>query len=67
MTARVITKRQAKDMAAQLVDLGGTLEETATGITVKAPNGKTAFKAMIGSDGTMLARWPDGLFDEVTA
>jgi hypothetical protein len=64
MTTRIITKTQANDMAQQLADLGGTVEKTATGITVKAPNGKTAFKAMVGMDGSMLARWPDGLFDE---
>ena len=66
MATRIITKAQAHDMANQLASLGGTKETTDTGIVVKAPNGKTAFRAMIGTDGTMLARWPDGLFDEVT-
>ena len=65
MTTRIITKSQARDMAAQLEHLGGIVESSDTGIVVKAPNGKTAFRAMIGTDGTMLARWPDGLFDEV--
>lgn len=65
MTTRIITKSQAQDMARQLETLGGTIETSDTGIVVKAPNGKTAFRAMIGTDGTMLARWPDGLFDEV--
>ena len=65
MTTRIITKEQATDMAAQLEKLGGTVENTETGIVVKAPNGKEAFRAMIGTDGTMLARWPNGLFDEV--
>jgi len=64
MTTRIITKAQAHDMANQLASLGGTKETTETGIVVKAPNGKTAFRAMIGTGGTMLARWPDGLFDE---
>ena len=65
MTTRIISKAQAHDMANQLASLGGTKETTETGITVKAPNGKTAFRAMIGTDGNMLARWPDGLFDLV--
>jgi hypothetical protein len=65
MTTRIITKTQARDMAAQLEKLGGTVTETETGIVVKAPNGKEAFRAMIGTGGTMLARWPEGLFDEV--
>lgn len=67
MTTRIITKSQAHDMSAQLETMGGTVETTETGIVVTAPNGKTAFRAMIGTDGTMLARWPDGLFDEVSA
>ena len=67
MTTRIITKSQALDMAQQLESMGGTIETSDTGIVVKAPNGKTAFRAMIGTDGTMLARWPDGLFDEVVS
>ena len=65
MTSRIITKSQAHDMAQQLESLGGIVEKSDTGIVVKTPTGATAFRAMIGSDGTMLARWPDGLFDEV--
>lgn len=67
MATRIITKSQARDMAKQLEQLGGTIETSDTGIVVKAPNGKTAFRAMIGTGGNMLARWPDGLFDEVTS
>jgi hypothetical protein len=67
MTSRIITKAQAHDMANQLASMGGTKETTETGIVVKAPNGKIAFRAMIGTDGTMLARWPNGLFDEVAS
>ena len=64
MTTKIISRAQAEDMSAQLVALGGTLEESETGYVVKAPNGKEAFRAMVGTDGTFLARWPDGLFDE---
>jgi len=63
MTTRIISKAQAEDMADQLVSLGGAKETSDTGIVVKAPNGKEAFRAMIGTSGMMLARWPDGLFD----
>ena len=66
MTTRVITKAQARDMARQLEQLGGIVETSDTGIVVKTPTGATAFRAMIGTGGTMLARWPDGLFDETT-
>jgi hypothetical protein len=65
MTSRIITKAQARDMASQLESMGGIIETSDTGIVVKTPTGATAFRAMIGSDGTMLARWPNGLFDEV--
>ena len=65
MTSRIITKSQARDMASQLESMGGIIETSDTGIVVKTPTGATAFRAMIGSDGTMLARWPNGLFDEV--
>jgi len=65
MTTRIITKAQAHDMANQLASMGGTKETSETGIVVKAPNGKEAFRAMVGSAGKMLARWPDGLFDAV--
>lgn len=65
MTTRIITKSQARDMAQQLKSLGGIVETSDTGIVVKTPTGATAFRAMIGTGGTMLARWPDGLFDEV--
>ena len=65
MTTRIITKAQAHDMANQLTSMGGTKETSETGIVVKAPNGKEAFRAMVGSTGGMLARWPDGLFDAV--
>lgn len=67
MTSRIITKSQARDMASQLESMGGIIETSDTGIVVKTPTGATAFRAMIGSDGTMLARWPDGLFDEVAS
>lgn len=67
MTSRIITKAQARDMASQLESMGGIIETSDTGIVVKTPTGATAFRAMIGSDGTMLARWPDGLFDEVAS
>lgn len=67
MTSRIITKSQARDMATQLESMGGIIETSDTGIVVKTPTGATAFRAMIGSDGTMLARWPDGLFDEVSS
>lgn len=67
MTSRIITKSQARDMATQLESMGGIIETSDTGIVVKTPTGATAFRAMIGSDGTMLARWPDGLFDEVAS
>ena len=63
MASRIITKPQAHEMARQLEKLGGTVEISESGIVVKAPNGKEAFRAMHGSNGTMLARWPDGLFD----
>jgi hypothetical protein len=67
MTSRIITKAQARDMASQLESMGGIIETSDTGIVVKTPTGATAFRAMIGSDGTMLARWPNGLFDEVAS
>jgi hypothetical protein len=67
MTSRIITKSQARDMASQLESMGGIIETSDTGIVVKTPTGATAFRAMIGSDGTMLARWPNGLFDEVAS
>lgn len=67
MTSRIITKSQARDMATQLESMGGIIETSDTGIVVKTPTGATAFRAMVGSDGTMLARWPDGLFDEVSS
>lgn len=68
MTSRIITKAQARDMAQQLERLGGIVETSDTGIVVTHPRrGKEMFRAMIGSNGTMLARWPDGLFDEVTS
>jgi len=65
MTTRIITKAQAHDMANQLASMGGIKETTETGIVVKTPKGKEAFRAMVGTGGTMLARWPDGLFDQV--
>jgi hypothetical protein len=65
MTTRIITKSQARNMANQLERLGAIVETSDTGIVAKTPTGATAFRAMIGTDGTMLARWPDGLFDEV--
>ena len=67
MTSRIITKSQARDMASQLESMGGIIETSDTGIVVKTPTGATAFRALIGSDGTMLARWPNGLFDEVAS
>lgn len=68
MTSRIITKAQARDMAQQLERLGCIVETTETGIVVIHPRrGKEIFRAMIGSDGTMLARWPNGLFDEVAS
>ena len=63
MATRIISKAQARDMAHQLEKLGGVIEKSNAGIVVRAPNGKEAFRAMNGTRGDMLARWPDGLFD----
>ncbi len=64
MTTRIVSATTALNMSQQLVDLGGKREISETGIVVKAPNGKEAFRAMHGTSGGMLARWPEGLFDE---
>ncbi|WP_157132264.1 hypothetical protein [Roseobacter sp. AzwK-3b] len=65
MTTRIITKAQARDMAGQLKKLGALVEKSDAGIVATAPNGKEVFRAMHGTRGDMLARWPDGLFNEV--
>ena len=65
MTTRIISKAQADNMATQLASLGGIVTRSETGVYVTTPNGKReVFRAMIGTAGDMLARWPDGLFDE---
>ena len=67
MTTRIISKAQADNMAAQLASLGGILTRSVTGVYVTTPNGKReVFRAIKvnGTRGDMLARWPDGLFDE---
>ena len=64
MATKILSRETASDMANQLVELGGSRTDTETGIVVKAPNGKEAFRAMVGTSGMYLTRWPDGLFDE---
>mgnify|MGYP003659697818 CR=1 FL=1 len=65
MATRIITKAQADFMAEQLASLGGIVTRSETGVYVTTPNGqREVFRAMIGTAGDMLARWPDGLFDE---
>jgi hypothetical protein len=65
MTTRILSRPVVRNMVKQLERLGGIAEWTDTGVVVKAPkSGKEAFRAMRGTRGDMLARWPDGLFDE---
>ena len=64
MTTRILPKETVESMADQLVALGATREDSDAGIVVKAPNGKEALRAMVGTDGGFLTRWPDGLFDQ---
>lgn len=64
MTTRIITAENAADMAAQLAELGATVERSETGYVAKTKAGKEVFRAMVGTGGTYLARWIDGLFDE---
>ena len=67
MTTRIISKAQADDMAEQLASLGGIVTRSETGVYVTTPKSKReVFRAMIGTAGDMLARWPNGLFDERT-
>lgn len=65
MTSRILPRPVVRDMVGQLERLGGVVDWSDTGVVVKAPkSGKEAFRAMHGTGGDMLARWPDGLFDE---
>ena len=65
MTARILPPAVVRDMVGQLERLGGVVAWSDTGVVVKAPkSGKEAFRAMHGTGGDMLARWPDGLFDD---
>jgi hypothetical protein len=65
MATKILAPAIVHDMVAQLERLGGVVDWTDTGVVVKAPkSGKEAFRAMNGTGGNMLARWPDGLFDE---
>jgi hypothetical protein len=59
MTARILPPAIVRDMVGQLERLGGVVAWSDTGVVVKAPN-----RAMHGTGGDMLARWPDGLFDD---
>ncbi len=65
MATRILTKETVENMADQLVGMGATREDSDAGIVVKAPNGKEALRAMVGTNGGYLTRWPDGLFDQV--
>ena len=65
MTSRILSRPVVRDMVSQLERLGGVVDWSDTGVVVKAPkSGKEAFRAMHGTGGDMLARWPDGLFDD---
>jgi len=67
MTTKILPHATVKDMVKQLEALGCTTEKSATGYVVKAPNGKEALRAMVGTTGMFLTRWMDGLFDEMVA
>ena len=65
MATRILPPATVRDMVSQLERLGGIVDWSDTGVVVKAPkNGREAFRAMHGTSGKMLARWPDGLFDQ---
>jgi valyl-tRNA synthetase len=65
MTTKILAPSIVRDMVNQLERLGAVVDWSDTGVVVKAPkSGKEAFRAMHGTGGNMLARWPDGLFDE---
>ena len=65
MTTRIISKAQADKMVDQLARMGGIVTRSETGVYVTTPKSKReVFRAMIGTAGDMLARWPDDLFDE---
>ena len=65
MTTKILSRPVVRNMVKQLERLGGVVTWSDAGVVVKAPkSGKEAFRAMNGSGGQMLARWPDGLFDE---
>ena len=65
MTTKILAPAVVCDMVAQLERLGGVAHWSDTGVVVKAPkSGKEAFRAMNGTGGNMLARWPEGLFDQ---
>jgi len=65
MTSRILPPAVVRNMVAQLERLGGLVQWSDAGVVVKAPKSvKEAFRSMHGTGGNMLARWPDGLFDQ---
>jgi hypothetical protein len=64
MTARILPPAIVRDMVGQLERLGGVVAWSDTGVPKPRNRGKEAFRAMHGTGGDMLARWPDGLFDD---
>jgi len=63
MTTAILPRAKVIDMSNQLKALGATLVKSDTGYVVTAPNGKEVLRAMIGTSGQFLTRWPTGLFD----
>ena len=72
LTHKIITKKQFNSMVDQLENLGALkdLECNNNGETVvylKTPKGKEVFRAIVGRDGDIHARWIEGLFDARTS
>lgn len=66
MTSRIISPEQEKGMIKQLKDLGAVVQRDNIGVVVTTPNSKReVFRSMDTGAGHRLARWPDGLFDEI--